>query len=291
MARSLNLFSLSALLLLLFISPSLSFQSDELLLDDDDEFEGVARPSPVSPPVRRSRPDLDLSSTSDSKSVQFNLEHSLNGDSEFSVAGAFTARLKSWSLAGHGGQTLTKLRFTRNPLSDTDKEAFKKLLEEDDFYTIRIPSNVLNPNGKDFVVSSVKARCLPRGSLDEHIVIHTDGVNVLAVNYGSAGACEYPRPLKFPTKWAFNSYTVLKNSEQAPRTPTFVEQMIASESVLEEGVKPPEKSFWAKYWMYLIPIGLVVMNGMTQAMSAPQEDGQPGQAARAAPPAGAVRRR
>lgn len=31
------------------------------------------------------------------------------------------------------------------------------------------------------------------------------------------------------------------------RTPTFVEQLIASESPLEEGVKPPEKSFWAKY--------------------------------------------
>ncbi|KAF3330888.1 ER membrane protein complex subunit 10-like protein [Carex littledalei] len=278
---------LSLLSLLLLFSSALSFQSDEFLHHDDDEFEGVRSsrdPAYVSPPVRR-RPDLDLSSASDSKSVQFTLEHAL-GDSDFSVAGTFTARLKSWT---HGGQTLTKLRFTRNAISDAEKGLFERLLKEDDFYTIRIPSNVLNPSGKDYVVSSVRARCLPRESLDEHFVIHTDGVNVLAVNYGSAGGCQYPRPLKFPAKWSFSSYTVLKNGEQAPRTPTFVEQLIASESPLEEGVKPPEKSFWAKYWMYVVPLGFVVMNAMAQATNAAGEDqNQGGQPAQRAP---AVRRR
>lgn len=33
----------------------------------------------------------------------------------------------------------------------------QKLLEDDDFYRIRIPSSVLNPPGKDYVISSVKA--------------------------------------------------------------------------------------------------------------------------------------
>lgn len=81
-----------------------------------------------------------------------------------------------------------------------------------------------------------------------------EGVNILAVNYGSPGSCQYPRQLKFvsfslqptlpnsfiiahnckylpwvrppnivvliisqPTKWSFKSHTVLKNSDQAPR--------------------------------------------------------------------------
>ncbi|KAM6555818.1 hypothetical protein CsatB_002837 [Cannabis sativa] len=39
-------------------------------------------------------------------------------------------------------------------------------------------------------------RCLPRDGLDEHIVINTDGVNILGVTYGSPGACPYPRQLK-----------------------------------------------------------------------------------------------
>lgn len=96
---------LSLLSLLLLFSSALSFQSDEFLHHDDDEFEGIrSSPDPayVSPPVRR-RPDLDLSSASESKSVQFTLEHAL-GDSDFSVAGTFTARLKSWT---HGGQVLS----------------------------------------------------------------------------------------------------------------------------------------------------------------------------------------
>lgn len=99
---------LLSLLLLssLLTSPSTSFESDELL-ENDDEFEGVVKtpdlnhnPS-IPPPIRR-KPDLDFSSSSsDSKPIQFNLEHSLGGGDDFSPAGTFTARLKSWS---HGGQ-------------------------------------------------------------------------------------------------------------------------------------------------------------------------------------------
>ncbi|XP_073013328.1 uncharacterized protein [Typha latifolia] len=292
------LFPLLLLLALpLLFSSSCSFESDELLLQDDEEFEGFRSPGPdhvkaTRPPPTPIRRRADLDSPSDSKAIQFPLEHAF-GDSDFSAAGTFTARLKSWS---HGGQTLTKLRFSRNTLTQEEKEAFERLLKEDNFYTIRIPSNVLNPEGKDYVLSSVRARCLPRESLDEHLVFHTDGVNILAVNYGSAGACQYPRLLKLPAKWSFNSYTVLKNSEQAPRTPTFTEQLIVGEDGLGEGVIPPEKSFWAKYWMYLIPLGLIVMNAITQAMNMPEEQasGQaPGQAAPQAQraPSAAVRRR
>ncbi|KAL5539408.1 hypothetical protein UlMin_045103, partial [Ulmus minor] len=53
--------------------------------------------------------------------------------------------------------TLPKLRFSRNDFTAEEKEQFKLLLEGDDFYRIRLPSNVLNPLEKDFVISSVKA--------------------------------------------------------------------------------------------------------------------------------------
>ncbi|EEC67973.1 hypothetical protein OsI_35729 [Oryza sativa Indica Group] len=83
-----------------------------------------------------------------------------------------------------------------------------------------------------------------------------------------------------PSKWVFNSYTVLKTSDQAPRTPSFVDQLIEAENGLGEVVKSPEKSFWAKYWMYIIPLGLIVMNAVTAAANMPEEQaggqGQPG---------------
>uniref|UniRef100_A0A7N0U3F5 ER membrane protein complex subunit 10 n=1 Tax=Kalanchoe fedtschenkoi TaxID=63787 RepID=A0A7N0U3F5_KALFE len=288
----------NAVLLLLFLLVNLqlllnssAFQSDELLLDED-EFEGIKTPtSNPDPTPTRSAPAATRKRSSDSDSdskIQFALEHAF-GESDFSAAGVFSARLKTW---GTGGQTLTKLRFSRNSLSDTEKESFDKLLESDDFYKIRLPSNVLSPPGREYVIASVKARCLPREALDEHFVIHMDGINILSVNYGSPGSCQYPRQLKRPSRWSFNSYTLLKSSEQAPRAPAFAEEIFGAEVGEGDIVPSPEKSFWAKYWMYIIPLGLVVMNAFTQAMNLPEEGapGQPGAVQRTAAPAAPRRR-
>ncbi|CAO2148642.1 unnamed protein product [Urochloa humidicola] len=270
------LLALAALLLLSLSLTATAFQSDELVLNDDEEFEGVgprpAAPSPLAAPAvtssRRRSADAASAGGGESNALQFTLEHDLGNGKGFVPAGTFSARLKT---SAHGTQ---------------------KLLQEDGFYTIRLPSNVLDPTRKDRVVSSVKARCIPRDSLDEHIVIHMDGVNILAVNYGSVGGCQYPRTMKFPSKWTFSSYTILKTAEQAPRTPSFVDQLLEADNGLGEVMKPPEKSFWAKYWMYIIPLGLIVMNAVTAAANIPEEQaagqGQPG-AQRA--PAAAARRR
>ncbi|KAM3293934.1 hypothetical protein ACQJBY_037064 [Aegilops geniculata] len=251
-ARRRSLLMLPPLLLLLlshFLSLAAAFESDELLLHDDDEFEGTRASStpsprpPSTPPVvssrRRSADAAQAAGASESNTVQFTLEHDLGAGLGFAPAGSFSARLKS---SAHGSQTLTKLRFTRNELTEDEKNAFKKLLEEDSFYTIRLPSNVLDPTRNDYIYSSIKARCIPRDSLDEHIVIHMDGVNILAVNYGSVGGCQYPRPMKV--------------------------------------------------WMYIIPLGLIVMNAVTAAANIPEEQaGGQGQAPAQRAPIAAPRRR
>ncbi|KAL6526037.1 hypothetical protein OROHE_015561 [Orobanche hederae] len=191
--------------LFLLAAPSSGFQSHELLVDGDE----FAR--------RRS---ADSGSDPDSK-IQFQLEHAF-GDSDFSPSGTFTARLKT---SPNGAQTLTKLRFSRNALRD-------------DFYQIRLPSNLVSQPGREYIISSVKARCLSqRDALDEHFVINMDGVNVLGVNYGPPGSCQYPRVFR-----------------QVLRTPVFTEAVLGENGEGEE-LKPPERSFWAKYWMYLIPLG------------------------------------
>ncbi|KAK1431455.1 hypothetical protein QVD17_07914 [Tagetes erecta] len=290
------------LLIILFISSNLAFESDELIAEDEDELirSPVSSSSSSSSQIgSRSQSPSQVTrkrsteTESDSR-VQFALEHAFGDSSDFSVAGTFTARLKT---SAHGGQTLTKLRFSRNDLTSTEKEKFKKLLETDDYYKIRLPSDVLNAPGRDYVISSVKARCLPRNGLDEHILINMEGINILAVNYGSPGACQYPRPLKLPAKWSFNSHTALKYSELAPRTPIFSEDIGGVEIGDDEGVKPMvERSFWAKYWMYLVPLGLIVMNAVTQGLNMPEEQAgaQSGGQTQQAVPRGqgaAVRRR
>lgn len=106
----LRLFLLLNLCFFFFSSLITSFQSDELLFDDEEfGLEGArssedldltrSHPPPIQPVhssgSRRRPSDQDL----DSK-VQFSLEHAF-GDSEFSPAGTFTARVKTWP---HGGQ-------------------------------------------------------------------------------------------------------------------------------------------------------------------------------------------
>ncbi|KAM7273651.1 hypothetical protein ACFE04_028315 [Oxalis oulophora] len=294
---------LLALLVLLYTSSSSShaFQSDELVIEDEEFGLEGRQSSSLSPTPTRSATTRKRFADSDSDSkIQFTLEHAF-GDSDFLPAGTFSARLKPLS---QGGQTLTKLRFSRNRFSDVEEQNFKKLLQDDEFYRIRLPSNVLTPPGRDFVVSSVRARCLPQEALDEHFILNMEGVNILGISYGSSGACPYPRQLKFPGKWSFNSHTVLKQSEQAPRAPIFAEEIPGELGGEAEAVQLPEKTFWAKYvsnlgiWMYMIPLGLIVMNAITQAMNLPEEQagGQPGAqtlqaAVQRGPSSAAVRRR
>ncbi|KAL5167191.1 ER membrane protein complex subunit 10 [Glycine soja] len=286
--------------LTLLLTCALGFQSDELLLDDEEfGIEGgrTSFDSDSHPPSTASTSRKRLSDSSSDSKIQFPLQHAF-GDSDFSDAGNFSARLKTWS---HGAQTLTKLRFKRDLLTDVEQRKFKELLREDDFYRIRLPSNVLSPPGREYIISSVKARCLPGDGLEEHFVIQMEGVNILAVSYGAPGACPYPRQLKLPGKWSFKSHTVLKSSEQAPRAPIFTEEALGGLEGDGEAVQPIERSFWAKYWMYLIPLGLIVMNAVTQAMNMPEEQAggqpgapaqqQPGSAVQRGPSSGGVRRR
>ncbi|KAK3415854.1 hypothetical protein EUGRSUZ_H01412, partial [Eucalyptus grandis] len=181
------------------------------------------------------------------------LEHAF-GDSDFSPAGTFSARLKTWS---HGPQTLTKLRFSRNALTEVDKEKFQKLLQDDDFYRIRLPSNVLSPPGRDYIVSSIKARCLPRDGLDEHFVIHMDGVNILAVNYGPPGACPYPRQLKLVSNNLLSSQYVCSGEERTVRNvlmlaiyPDYVKTCLVDHMDVEKASDLDELETSLSFYMY-----------------------------------------
>jgi len=151
-------------------------------------------------PESHPSPPNTAGNASDSKTIQFTLQHAF-GDSDFSNAGNFSVSLITWT---DGTQTL----LMRDSFTDDDKNKFQELLKGDAaFYRIRVPSNVLSPTGRQYIVSSVKAQCLPGHGLEEHFVIHMEGANILAVNYGAPpGACPNPRQLKLPAEWSFKSH-------------------------------------------------------------------------------------
>lgn len=259
----------------LFLSCGSSFQSDELL-DEDEEWGLIGVPkieevtsSRTLEAPRRSGPASTNGQSADSK-VQFQLEHAF-GESDFTPAGVFTARLRNLP---HGGQTLTKLRLSRNAFTPEEQQTFEELSEKDGFYKIRVPANVLSP-GQDFILSSVKARCLAASNLQERFNFYMERGNVIAVGYG-AGGCAYPRILKYPTKWGFDSHIVLKSGEQVVRALPIHDD--SATEVSEDGLskKQPEKSFWGKYWMYIVPLGLIVLNTITQAANMQDEPSSQG---------------
>ena len=132
--------------------------------------------------------------------------------SDFSHVGNSSVGLKTWS--HDGAQTLTKLQLTRDSFTTDEKNKFQEMLRRHDFYRIKLPSNVLNPPDWEYI-SSLKSKCLlRRDDLEEHFVIHTEGVNILVVNYGAPRVCPYPGQLKLPAKWSFKSHTLLINSKE-----------------------------------------------------------------------------
>jgi hypothetical protein len=97
-----RLLLLALLAAVLSFSLASAFKSDELVLNDDDEFEGVgarpASPSPSAAPAvssRRRSADASSAGAGESNVVQFTLEHDLGDGKGFVSAGSFSARLKS----------------------------------------------------------------------------------------------------------------------------------------------------------------------------------------------------
>jgi ER membrane protein complex subunit 10 len=218
------------------------------------------------PESHPSPPNTAAHNASDSKIIQFTLQHAF-GDSDFSNAGNFSASVITWT---DGTQTLTKPLLMRDSFTDDDKNKFQELLKGDAFYRIRVPSNVLNPTGGQHIVSSVKAQCLPGNGLEEHFVIHMEGVNILAANYGAPpGACPNTRQLKLPAKWSFKSHIFLKDTEHAPMTPIFTEEVLGGEGIYVELVTYAV-GLISTYWMYLIPLGLIVMTVVDKAVNLPK---------------------
>ncbi|KAG6545065.1 hypothetical protein Mapa_013761 [Marchantia paleacea] len=277
-------------------STSTAFQSDELPEDEDEwavPAKGAPAPAPAggAPAVKSPTSAGRVPSGADKK-VQFTLEHSFGG-SEFKPAGVFTARVRE---SIKGGQTLLKFRLSRNAFTSEEKYLFQTLLDNDDFYRVRVPANVMSP-GEEFALTSVKARCLALSNFQERFDFHVG--HVIGVTYGSAVSCPYPRPLQTPSQWSFDSLIVVKSSEQALRSLTNIDAFEATgDEVAEDGTlvkKIPEKSFWAKYWMYILPIGLIVLNAISQVANIAEEgapgQGPPGAAPQRLAPGGAGPRR
>ena len=92
---------ISAFTVSLMLASSLAFESDELLIDDEEfGLEGGLHRTHSPPPTSTATSRRRFSESGSDSKIHFNLEHAF-GDSHFSATGNFSSRLKIWN---HGGQ-------------------------------------------------------------------------------------------------------------------------------------------------------------------------------------------
>jgi len=220
------------------------------------------------------------------RKISFVLEHSLGDDGKFEQIGTFSGILRTSAHdSAQERQVITKLRLSRNIMSKAEKQAFEELVKNDGFYTVRIPANLIQPRKKQ-VLASVKARCLAAANLKERFDLFIDQGNLIGVGYSPIGDCSFPRPQIIPTDWTFETLIVAKGNEQAPRLGSKFnfEEVVplgVGEKLVEgeEGMKVVvEKTFWQKYWMYIVPFAFIAINALSQIAAMP-EDTPPGQGA------------
>lgn len=250
--------------------------------DDYDEFEVVK-------PAGKPGTGLARSGNEDGTiDISFVLEHSLGG--EFKPCGRFSAKAAfSETQTGQKSARLANIRLSRDPFTANDREAFSGLLEQNAFYRVRVPSVVIGPDNGRRVMAALPARCLSNGGLHESFVLHADDRGqIVGLEYTlPSGECFSVDEALPPSTWSFNTMVAVRLPKEAPRlNPDFAANFGPPPNAERAANAPPPdtknapQSFFRKYWMYILPIGLMMLN----SGGAPPEQGRGGQRSAAAAP-------
>lgn len=244
----------SAALVALLASPALAF-------DFDDE---------VAP--AQAKPAAQAKEIS-SKSIP--LLHRIGEDS------SFVERSQLWyrEAATDGG---VRVRIAQGKLAGGEMAAFEKLLTTGGYYTLRLPSNFSDPESPP-VFASVSVCALMASRFEEHLQFTLSAVGTLtALTYTTPkvpAECPSPTPPTIAVnEFVFNPAVTIAYPPEGPRPIGKVHEAAflpaqAAKAMQEaakrsgaggkggEGGEEEPKSFFAKYWMYILPVMLALVMG------------------------------
>uniref|UniRef100_A0A6M2DYY0 ER membrane protein complex subunit 10 n=1 Tax=Xenopsylla cheopis TaxID=163159 RepID=A0A6M2DYY0_XENCH len=141
-------------------------------------------------------------------------------------------------------------------LNSNQQQKLKKLADEDQMY--RLKSTVINADGnKSTFLSSVKAKSLVSAGLVDSISIYLGhsgfvmGVSqsILDINESTLRSNK------------FKSTVQIKHTQSAPMpdTASYIQKLEKEKEARERGEVKDNRSFLAKYWMYIVPIAIFVL--------------------------------
>ncbi|XP_071403436.1 ER membrane protein complex subunit 10 isoform X1 [Centroberyx affinis] len=196
------------------------------------------------------------------------LEHSFEVDdvAKFRVRGALVLK------AGRE----PSVSLSQNQLSEEDRTKLKEVAAVDGLYRIRVPRVFLQTDRQTerqmegHLTAFVRACAMVESHLSDVISLHTDvsgyliGVSIVTI----PGACRGTEVEDEVDLEVFNSTLsiVAPVNAPGPETALFLERM--EQEMEKKGKNPQEqKSFFAKYWMYIVPLVLFLMMSGAQDQS------------------------
>ncbi|EZA50630.1 hypothetical protein DMN91_004316 [Ooceraea biroi] len=144
----------------------------------------------------------------------------------------------------------------QNGLLSAQINTLKNLAEHDGKY--KLMARARSSSGIEYTfLTSVPACYLLGSDLEDIITIWLDSAaEPIAVSVSSLGPCTLQNP--FTNMWTTNVVVRYTDGGPIPNTAVYLEKLERERESREKGESKDNRSFLAKYWMYLVPLMLIL---------------------------------
>lgn len=163
------------------------------------------------------------------------------------------------------------LTINQDSLDDQQKVQLKYLAQKGKFY--RVKATVLAADGRSYTyLTSSKACSLIRAYLADQLFVSLDhtgfvlSITQMVATPGSEADCTTVSKSELDSIEEFNTEVYVKGAElgPVPDTASFLNKIEQERMARERGETKDNRGFFAKYWMYIVPVAiLVLVSGVT----------------------------
>lgn len=190
----------------------------------------------------------------------FNIDHCLTEGANAVFKPRGTIYVKSL-------KTATGVFSQHEGLSLEDMDSLKDLASSNGYYRIRLlPKSSDNSDGDDTSVTTfIKACALFTSRLTETITLSVDssghlyGVGLIVPDGGCDAKTLNVDVVALPSNFNTSVVVMLQGTGQLPDTQTYIQKLEKEKRDKAAGQTQDNRSFLAKYWMYIVPVVIFMM--------------------------------